>query len=315
ISAQLIDAATGEHLFAKRYDRELKDIFAVQDEIAYQVLAELNIKIGGGEGISHILRSTNNFEAFDAYMRGGSLLAKFQKEANFKAEELFRKAIELDPKFASAMAGLGWGYMFQGRRRWVPDPKKAYRLSADWAQRAIEADPNNPFGLTLMSRLLSLKGKHDEAIAMGKRAVELQPSNADHNVILANTYLLARQPQPALETINRAMRLAPYPTAYFHVAAGMANAWSGRYKVAVSESKKVIAKGGGFVTGARVRLIVGYTNLGEEAQAKAAAEKLIKANPGFTISGYVRRVKNFPFKDFDWLEKNAEILRKVGLPE
>ena len=317
ITVQLIDAATGNHLFAKRYDRELKDIFAVQDEIANQVLAELNIKIGIGEFVAYHLRNTNNFEAFDAYMRAVLQFQKFQKEANFKAEELSLKAIELDPNYVSAMVWLGWVYQIQARQRWVPDPKKAYRLSAQWAKRAIEADPNHPGGWILMSRITSNKGKYEEAIAMGKRSVELQPSNAMNNLSFAFTYLAAGQPQAALETINRALRLAPYPPPVFHINAGRINKRAGRYEVAVSEYKKALGKlsGGPLITVATVGLIVSYTKLGEEDQAKAAAEKLIKANQGFTVSGYVRGVKNLPYKDFDWLEGEAEILRKVGLPE
>ncbi len=317
ITVQLIDAATGQHLFAKRYDRELQDIFVIQDDIANQVLAELNVKIGAGEGVFHALQSTNNLAAFDAYMRAGIQYYKFQKEANFKAEELVLKAIELDPKFVKPMSLLGWVYMEQARRRWVSDPKKAYSLSAHWAKRAIETDPNSSSGLALMSRFQSLKGKHEEAIALGKRAVELEPSNAGRNLVLAFTYLLARQPQPALETINRAMRLAPYPPAHFHVLAGMANSWSGRYEVAVSEFKKALGKlrGGPMVRSARRGLIVNYMKMGEEDQAKAAAKKLMDENPGYTISIYVKGMKNFPYKDFDFLKETIEILRKAELPE
>ena len=317
ITAQLIDAATGEHLFAKRYDRELKDIFAVQNEIAYQVLAELHVKLGKGEAVSRILRSTNNFEAFDAYMRAGRQLLKFQREASFKAEELLLKATELDPNFASAMAQLGWVYMQQARRRYVSDPNKALRLSADWARRAIEADPDNPVGLRLMSRLQSRKGNHQEAIALGKRAAERNPSNAAAYAGLAFTYLLIRQPEAALQAINKTMRLAPYPPNFYHWFAGLANEWSGRHEAAVSEYKKMVAKasGGPLLRRGLELLILSYMKMGEEDQAKAAAEKLIKAFPGYTISEYVRAMKNFAFKDFDWLEENVEILRKMGLPE
>ena len=169
----------------------------------------------------------------------------------------------------------------------------------------------------MTARFQSEKGKHQEAIAMGKRAMELTPSGASVHGSVAWTYLMADQPQDALETITKAMRLAPYPSAWFHLVAGYANAWTGRHEVAVGEYKKVVAKlrGGNFKTSAMVGLIVGYVNLGEENQAKAAVEKLIKAKPGFTISGYVRTEKVLPYKDFDWLEEDAEILRKMGLPE
>ncbi|MCH8077277.1 MAG: hypothetical protein IIC64_15845, partial [SAR324 cluster bacterium] len=315
ITAQLIDAATGEHLFAKRYDRELKDIFAVQDEIAYQVLAELDIKIGRGEGTSLFLRQTNNFEAFDAYLRCLQLYFEFQKGANFKAEELCLKAIELDPDYALPIALLGWVYMSNYWFGWAPDPNKARLLAEKWTQRAIEADRNQGAGLLLSARFQSEKGNHDQAIAIGRRAMKLRPSDSTAMGSVAWTYLMADQPQHALETIHMGMRLAPYPSAWFHLVAGMANAWTGRHEAAVSEYKKVVAKlkGGSFRTSAMVGLIVGYVNLGEENQAKAAVEKLIKAKPGFTISGYVRTEKVLPYKDFDWLEEDAEILRKMGL--
>ena len=317
ITAQLIDAATGEHLFAKTYERELKDIFAVQDEIANQVLAELQVKLGTGEAIFYALRVTNNFEAFDAYLRAAKFYWAFEKQANFKAEELLLKALELDPDFAPAMSLLGWVYFDQAWRPWVPDPKKAYRLAANWARRSVEANPNQPGGLVLLARFESQKGNFEKSIAMGKRAVEFQPSHAHVISSLAFSFLLARQPEGALETINKAMRLAPYPPAFFNWVAGMANAWIGRHEVAVSEYKKVLAKlkGGPQRAASWVGLIVAYTNLGQQDQAKAATEKLIKAYPGFTISGYVREKKGLTYKDFDWLENQAEILRKLGLPE
>ena len=317
ITAQLIDAATGEHLFAKRYDRELKDIFAVQNEIAYQVLAELHVKLGKGEAVSRILRSTNNFEAFDAFMRAVALTHEFKKEANFKAEELLLKAIELDPKFASAMGQLGVMYMQRVRRRWASDPNKALRLSADWARRTIEADPNNPIGLRALSRVQSRKGNHEEAIALGERAAERNPSDANAHMSLTWTYLLALQPEAAVQAINKAIRLAPNPPILSHLFAGVANRRSGRHEAAVSEYKKVLAKasGGRMLKSGLEGLVITYMKMGEEEQAKAAAEKLIKAFPGYTISGRVKVYRGFAYKNFDWFEEIVEILRKVGLPE
>ena len=289
----------------------------MQDEIAYRVLADIHVKLGRGEAISHFLRATNNFAVFDAYMRAVAKLHKFEKEASFKERELCLKDIKLDPKYAAAMAYLGFVYIQQARRGWVPDPEKARRLAADWAQRAFELDPNNAVGLRLLSRLQSEKGNHQEAIALGKRSVELNPSDAIAYSTLAFTYLLARQPEPALQAINQTLRLAPHSPPLYHWFAGVANDWNGRHETAVSEFKKVVAKanGGIFLRAGLEGLILSYMKMGEEDQAKAAAEKLINAYPGYTISGYVRRLKIFTFKDFNWLEENVEILRKMGLPE
>ncbi len=317
ITAQLVDAATGEHLFAKGYERELKDIFAIQDDIAYQVLADLHGKLGSGEAVSQILRSTSNFQAFDTFMRAVAETHRFEKEANFKSEKLLLKAVELDPKFASAMGQLGVVYMQRVRRGWASDPNEALALSEVWARRAIAADPNNPIGLRALSRVQSKKGNHEEAIALGERAAELNPSDANAHSSLAWTYLLALRPEAAAEAIGKAIRLAPNPPLLYHLFAGVAYCRSGRHTAAVREFEKIVAKasGGLMLRDGLEGLVVCYMQMGEEDKAKVTAEKLVKAFPGYTISGQVRFARRLAYKDYDWLEETVQILRKAGLPE
>jgi len=317
VTAQLIDAATGSHIFAKRYDRVQKDIFAVQDDITDQVLADLHAEIGIGAGILDSLRSTDNFDAYDAFLRGGHLYERFQKESTLQAGEYFKKAIELDPKFARAMQALGWAHMEYARRRWLPDPEKHFGLAAQWAQRAIATNPKESRSYTLMSRIHSLKGNHEKAIATGKRAVELSPNSAFNLGVLTFTYILAGEQKNALESINKALRLAPYPPSWFYVVAGYANSRNGRYEDAIREYKKALArfKGGPLQGTSSVGLIVSYMELEREEEARAEVEKLQQANPGYTIKDYVQGRKRLPYKDFSWLEKDAEFLRKAGLPD
>ncbi|HEV8712695.1 MAG TPA: winged helix-turn-helix domain-containing protein [Candidatus Binatia bacterium] len=178
ISAQLIDATTGYHLWSERYDRPLKDIFALQDEIVQKIVTTLKLQLTLQEQ-GHIVRKhTDNLEAYDSSMRGVEYLWRSTKEANAQARQMFEKALVLDPQYAEAYAWLGWTYYMEWNWRWSADPQTLERAWA-LAQQAVALADSLPFAHSLLSCVYAKKQQYDQAIAESERAIAFDPNNAD----------------------------------------------------------------------------------------------------------------------------------------
>src|SRR5215471_5798046 len=182
ITAQLIDATTGEHLWSERYDRPFKDIFALQDEIVQKIVTTLKLQLTLQEQGVIVRKTTDNLEAYNAVLRGGGYFWRTTKEANAQARQMYEKAIELDPQYAWAYMALGWTYYTEWFLHWSPDPqnlKHAFEL----AQRTLALDSSLPEAHSLLSFVYQQQGQPDQAIAEGERAIALDPNNA---IIQAN---------------------------------------------------------------------------------------------------------------------------------
>jgi adenylate cyclase len=153
VTTQLVDAATGSQVWAERYDRELKDIFAVQDEITRKVVNELAVKIVWGETWRLEISGTDNYEAFDYYLQADKYFLRLKKEANARARELLFKALELDPKYARAMTFMGWTHLMDALYRWVKNPAQSLKQAEEWAHRALAIDDNVAHGHTILGRV------------------------------------------------------------------------------------------------------------------------------------------------------------------
>ncbi|MCH9047317.1 MAG: hypothetical protein IIA40_14595, partial [SAR324 cluster bacterium] len=237
INAQLIETPTGEHLWAEKYDRDLKDIFAVQDEISVKVANELNVKLVRGEWARSDVQATANLAAYDLFLRAQNLALRYEKEGNVRATRLLQQAIELDADYARAMGLLGWQYLLAARYGWVKDRAQSIRQAEEWADRALAIRPDT-HALTLLSRLNSNKGNYEQALALGERAVALEPSNAYVLVTLSWTMNLAGRPEEALPIMRQGIRLYPHPPIFFHNVYGTENFNAGRYDAAIEAFKE-----------------------------------------------------------------------------
>jgi adenylate cyclase len=315
ITAQLIDATTGNHLWAESYDREVKDLFDVQDEITRKVVTELGVKLTWGEMVRSMTQATDNYEALDYYMQADKLFSRMEKEANARARELLMKAIELDPKFGRAIAFLGWTHLLDLAYRWVKNPAHSFKQAEELAKRALAIDDTVYLAHTLLSRIYNFKRQYEKAVAAGERAVDLEPNNAMGIGIFAKTMIYAGRPEEALVLIRKAKRLSPYPPPYFLETAGHANYLTGRYEAAITEYQKLLERQRHSVI-ARLSwawLIASYMELGREEEARAEAEKLLEHHPDFSTKAYIKATKRIPFKDFAFLDRQIELLRKAGL--
>ena len=317
ITAQLIDAATGRHIWADSFDRELNSLFVVMDEITRMIVTEVGVQIIGGEKIRYGVHDTDNVEAYDLMLKAGGLWLRFEKGANAHARELITKAIELDPKYSRAMAMMGWAHLNDSRYRWVKDRKHSFRLAQEWARKALAIDGSLGTAHGLMSRIYTIQGDYEKAIAAGERAIEAEPGSANDYATFSLTMSFAGDPQRALPLIQKAMRLSPFHGINYLAIAADAYFLQGRYEEAQRFFERILKRTQeGFLARlSRQRLIAIHMELGRDEQARAMARKILESNPDYSLKMLKKRLLKAPFKDKTWMEAYLENLRQAGLPE
>jgi adenylate cyclase len=308
ITAQLIDGTTGGHLWSERYDRPLKDVFAVQDEIVQRIVTTLKLQLTLWEQGYLVQKTTDNLEAYDYYLRGMGSLGRFTKEGNAQARQMYEKAIALDPQYASAYASLSMTYIFDWILQWSHDPQTLVH-AAEIAQRALTFDESLPIAHTAMGWAYLWKKQHELAIAEVERAIALDPNFALAYLNLGHFLLYAGQPERTVELVQKAMRLNPrYPPTYF-LTLGNGYFFTGQYEEALKAYKALATANPNILT-AHAGLACVYSELNREREAQAEAAEIIRLNPQISLE-VVRQI--FPFKDPAMLERVIAALRKAGL--
>jgi adenylate cyclase len=308
VTAQLIDATTGGHLWAERYDRDLKDIFTVQDELTQQIVSALEVKVRKVEQERAFRKHTDNLNVFDYNLRGWWYYHRFTKEANARARLMFETAIELEPEFADAYAGLGFTYYEQWARLWSQDPQSLERAFG-LAKRAMVLDDSLGAAHTLMSHVCLWKNQHAQAISELERAIDLDPNDANGYADLAETLVWAGRPEEALGLIEKAMRLNPhYPVNYLFTL-GFAYFLTRQYEEAIAAQKRALARSPDHL-GIHLVLATIYSELGREEEARAHVAEALRTNPQLSLEVLRQRV---PFKDTAPSERISDALRKAGL--
>jgi adenylate cyclase len=317
INVQLIDAVTGEHRWAENYDRQLKDVFAVQDEIMREVVTEIAVEVSMGEWARGMTHATDNYEALDYYLKGDKLWARTEKESNAQARKLFLKAVELDPKYARAIAFLGFSHLWDARFGWVKDRAQSVKQAEKLAERAVSVDDKDYLGHILLGNIYDGKRLYKEAIAAKERAIECEPNNAIAIGSLAITLMYAGRPEEGLVLFKKMNRLSPYPYGPFLTYEGLANYLIGRYEESITLHKKYLErqKRGTYVRISRALLIASYMELGRTEEAQAEAAKWQQHHPDISIEAYTKAIKRLPLKDHRFLNRQTELLHKAGLPE
>jgi adenylate cyclase len=314
ITTQLIDATTGGHLWSERYDRPLKDIFAVQDEIVQQIVANLRVEMLEAEFARVRRVPTENLTSYDFYLRGLQVgvraLTEASKEANEQARQMYEKAVELDPTYAEAYAMLGFTYYNEFFNRWTADPAQALERAFTLAQQAVTLDDSLPTPHLVLGYAFLWKKQHDQAIIEVKTAMALDPNNPNTHASLGIFLAFAGQPQEGVEFVEKALRLNPrYPANYLQNL-GRAYRLAGRCEEAISPLKRAIALSPTFIP-SRVNLVVCYMELGREEEARAEATEVLRINPNYSLEEAWKH--NQPFKDPAVLEHFFAAARKAGL--
>ncbi len=311
INAQLIDATTGGHVWAERYDRQLEDVFALQDEVVARIVSALQIRLAASEKQGLKRRHANSVKAYDLYLRGRSEFASRSKEGNRNAHVLFQQAIELDPSFARGYAYLAWAHARDYSRGWTAQPDHSLQQSQAMIRRANALDESSPL-VQLVTGLVELDAReYEKSVIALEKALDLDPNYSDAYVQLADTLNSAGRPEASLEPMKKAMRLNPHPPHEYFAFLAKSYFSLGRYQEAADLFEKAL-KRNPTAQGFRMRLAATYAKLGRIEDAQWEAQEILAANPNFSVK---QIAKVSPYRDPAQLERLLDGLRKAGLPE
>jgi len=310
IAAQLIDAESGGHLWAERFDRDLTDIFATQDEVVEKIVRALAVTLTHGEEKRLRRRGTENVAAYEAVLRARELLGGATRETVAQARAMYRRAIELDPTYAVPHAGLAATGVSNYVSDWADDPDAELDQAERWARRALELDDSEPFAHMALGHVMLWRRDHDGALAEFRSMIALDPNFAQGYAATGLALMYAGRAAEALEPFALAMRLDPhYPSIVLHYVA-QANFSLGNYGTAAKQLTKRIARTPG-TDSSRMMLAACYGHLGRAEEARAIWAELMKVNPEFSLA---QRERVLPYKDPRDFARIAEGLAKAGLP-
>lgn len=312
VTAQLIDALRGHHIWTKRYERQLQDAFALQDDITFNVLTELEVKLTDGERARGLRGNAKNLEAYQLVRRGMSIYFRFTKEGNPEARRLFEEAVALDPNYAFGWNILGWTHLVAANRRWAEDPAKERARALELAHKALALDPSGGAPYLLLSTNSSRGRRYDEAIAYAEKGVALIPNNPIAVHILASALILAGRPEEALPLIQSVKRYSPITPSTLSRGEGVAYHTLGRYDEAIVAFESARARNPKGVLPVAL-LAMTYADAGRMDEASVTAQEVLKISPGFSAKGFVNSL--LPYKDRAKSEHALATLLELGLPE
>jgi adenylate cyclase len=308
ITAQLIDALSGHHLWAERYDRDLKDIFALQDEITMKVITALQVELTAGEMVGMIAKGTKNIDAFIKYLQAYELIDSARKEGNAHARKILEEAIALDPEYSRLYMGLAMTHTYDVWYGTTESTEQSLARAFELAQKAISLDDSNAAAYCVLANVYAMKKQYDKAIAECERAVSLDPNSAENIMRSGMVLNWAGRAEEAIPYLQNAIRLNPLPPAIYFVQ--LANSYRdlGQYEKAIEACKKALQREPN-TQFAYIHMAVSYIRLGQEKEARAAAAEILRINPKFSLERYAK-ILPFPQPIADLVIND---LRKAGL--
>ena len=308
VTGQLIDAESGAHVWADRFDRDLTDIFAVQDELTQKIVSALALTLTEGEQRRLASEPTNNPEAYDFFLRGREFWYRQTKELNVKAMEMLTRAVELDPNFAPAYAFLAIAHMRDYLNQWSASPSRSLEQGQDVAQQAVALNDRDPHAHWALGSIYLWMRRHDEATLELERAISLNPNFSLAHAMLGLALHYAGRSERALECFDRAIAFDPYTDVYLHFQA-QAYFQLGRYEKAVEILKRRLTRNPDTDI-SRALLAASYGHLGRIDEARATWQELLRVNPNYSLE---HRRKALPYRNPSDFELVVEGLRKASL--
>jgi adenylate cyclase len=314
ITSQLIDAPTGHHIWAERYDRELKDIFDLQDEITQTIAAAIEPELSAKEREAAARKPPDNLGVWEIFQRAMWYFYGFEREQRPIARELFEKAIEADPGFAPPYAYKSYSHYSEVIMGWTDDPEYHLAAGMESAKKAIALDPRDAVGYFAIGRIHMLRGEHDDSMAALEKALELNPNAFFAYHGLAATMVLDGRVEEAIEISIRGERVSPRDPLLWAsiVVRALACILLERYEEAIGYSDKTLQFQAPYGYWPYATKASALAQLGRIDEARALLPQAIAEKPELSIS-YLR--KTLPTSHEDGLQRYFEGLRKAGLPE
>jgi adenylate cyclase len=313
INAQLIDAGTGRHVWAERFDRQMEDVFAVQDDIVASIAA-----VGGPEITSAEIKRAQDkrpdkLGAWDHYLRAISAYRKMTRDDAAAAISFLEAATAIDPEFANAYALLGICHAHIGARGWIRPARQAFEKARLMVEEAVRRAPSSPETNHALAFVLMITGHADEAITAARRAIDLNPNFAEAYAVLGHAQTLCGELREGLAACQQAIRCNPRDTrgSWVYDSMGHAYCFLGDYEQAIEVSKKGLFLDPSLY-GAHVTLAISYAHLGRADDAKRAVDALLRDIPRYNLRALR---KNPMFVQPELIDKLVEGMRLAGLPE
>jgi adenylate cyclase len=311
VTGQLIDAESGHHLWAERYDRVLEDLFAIQDELTDGIVGALESAIGRTETERSRRKPPSSLDAWDAFQRGWWHAYRMTREDFAIAVPLYRRAAQLDPNLAQPHMGLAAIRLYEGLFLWTDSPTETFAEGLESAHAALAADALDSHSHMILGALLAVTGKHDEALVVCRKAIELNPSSALAYSALWTAHLYRGEPEQGMRAIETAIRLSPNDMAMHIWLATLASLHYGarNYPKAAEVARLAVQRAPQYPLGWRV-LANALGQLGELDEARDALARYLALSPGFTNEQAARASTGF--RDETVFQHYLEGLRKAG---
>ncbi|MEM7222298.1 MAG: BTAD domain-containing putative transcriptional regulator [Pseudomonadota bacterium] len=310
ISAQLIDATDGRHIWAERYDRVVDDVFALQDEITREVALALQIKLTEGERARIAARGTDNLEAWELQLQANDLMQGHRREDLVEGRRLAEQALRLDPNYGSAIALLGWAHWMDAFNGWSAAPDESLTQALETAERSLAIDPENAETWMLKAMVHLSREEHDEALAQSESAQRLGTRNSKVLAIKAIVLMYCDRMKEAEALLGQAMRYCPIYPAWYPGTVSEVHFAQGRLDECVAMARASLARDPDYIY-AHIPLACALAEAGRLSEARAAGQEVLRIEPSFQVAPYV---KGQPYRSAAVRHRIAEALRAAGLP-
>jgi adenylate cyclase len=313
ITAQLIDATSGHHIWSEKYDREMRDLFALLDDVTRHIAVALQIKLTEGEQARVWHKDTENLEAWALASQSWDLLARLTREDNAKAQELAEQAVKLDPQYGFAWSLLAYSYFNAARMGWCESPKEYFKKAIELNQKALRLNKDLFCATAMLGQILWSQGQYERAIEMGRRSIELGPNQSLTYVILSGILCYAGEFEEAITLGEKAIRLHPFGRYSYLTTLARSYRMARRYEEALALYRQLLyraQKEAFSPLAAYIGLADVYSEMGRVEEAHTQASEILRINPNFSLEKWS---KTEPFRDPKHLEKRLTALRKAGL--
>lgn len=312
VTAQLIDALSGRHIWADRFDRDIDDFFAVKDEITLSIASNIGAELVSGEVDRLRRRETNSLEACLLYQDGYKKYLRYQPQENILAREFFERAIAIDPTFTSAYTYLADTFRAEAQFGWTDEPASALNSAGEFLDRALAIDPDHGATRSIVAVVHLARGEIDLAVENSGKAVALDPNSYVNQAVFGWNLNFAGRHDEAVDRLLLAMRLSPNFAWWVSGVLGDAFLLLGQTEKATVAYEAILERGPGAESYALHRLALIYDRAGLEKEARDAIARVLELEPYQTISRLRRAA---PFKDPSIMHGWAQTWRRLGLPE
>jgi adenylate cyclase len=313
INAQLIDATSGHHIWSEKYDRDMRNLFALLDDVTRNIAVALQIKLTEGEQARVFHRDTENLEAWALATQAWDLISRATREDTARARELADQAVKLDPQYGFAWSLLAYSYFNAARMRWCESPEEYFKKAIELNQKALTLNKDLFCATAMLGQIHLAQGQYERAIEMGRRSIELGPNQSLNYRILADILCYAGNFEEAIALGEKAVRLHPFCPYYYLITLARSYRMAGRYEEALTLYRQILnraQKKTFILLAAYIGLAEVYSEMGRVEEAHTQALEILRINPSFSLENWS---KTEPFRDATHLEKRLTALRKAGL--